>query len=384
MKHRMMSLSLCVALTACAAAPLAPTPEHLFADARFAPPSQRIDPGEVFALSPAMREYAAKDMAPLLRMRGMQQGLVDALYTRGKLKLEYDSALTRNATQAFDARAGNCLSLVIMTAAFARHLGMPVRYQSVLIDPTWSREGDLYFASSHVNLSLAKRPTEARVGFDASHLLTIDFLPPEDVQGHRTRDVSEQTIIAMYMNNRAAESLARGRLDDAYGWAREALVQAPDFLRSANTLAVIYLRHGNLPEAEQALAHVLAREPRNAQALSNLTRVLQAQGRSEDAAGVAKQLAQLELHPPFYFYNLGRAALEAGDSKNASAWFAREIERDAYHHEFHFWRAVALFDLGQFEAAAQHMAKAQEYSPTRVFSERYAAKLERLRSIGTE
>ena len=377
---RWITLTLCIVLGACAGAPPAPRPQHLFVDGLFASPTRPIDASEVFALSPAMREYAAKDMAPLLRMRGMQQGLVDALYTRGKLKLEYDSALTRNATQAFDARAGNCLSLVIMTAAFAKHLGMPVRYQSVLIDPTWSREGDLYFASSHVNLSLAKRPTEARVGFDTSHLLTIDFLPPEDVQGHRTRDVSEQTIVAMYMNNRAAESLARGRLDDAYGWAREALIQAPDFLRSANTLAVIYLRHGNLPEAEQALTHVLAREPRNAQALSNLTRVLQAQGRSEDAAHVAKQLAQLELHPPFYFYNLGRAALEAGDSRNASEWFAREIERDAYHHEFHFWRAVALFDLGQFEAAVQHMAKAKQYSPTRVLSERYTAKLEHLRA----
>lgn len=375
-----MCLALSIVLCACAAAPLSPRPDHLLADALFAAPSQRIHADDVFALSDSMRSYAAKDMAPLLRMRGMQQGLVDALYTRGQLKLEYDSAVTRNAAQAFDARAGNCLSLVIMTAAFAKHLGMPVRYQSVLIDPTWSREGDLYFASSHVNLSLAKRATEARVGFDSSHLLTIDFLPPEDVRGHRTRDVSERTIIAMYMNNRAAESLARGQLDDAYWWAREALSQAPDFLRSANTLAVIYLRHGDLSQAERALAHVLHSEPDNAQALSNLTRVLQAQGRAQDAARIATQLAKLEKNPPFYFYNLGRAALEAGDSKNASELFALELERDAYHHEFHFWRAVALFDLGQFEAAAQHMAKARETSPTRKLGERYAAKLEHLRA----
>ena len=377
---RWITLTLCIVLGACAGAPLAPRPQHLLADGLFAAPARPIDAAEVFALSPAMRDYAAQDMAPLLRMRGMQQGLVDALYTRGQLKLEYDAALTRNAAQAFDARAGNCLSLVIMTAAFAKHLGMPVRYQSVLVDPTWSREGDLYLASSHVNLSLAKRPSETRVGFDASHLLTIDFLPPEDVRGHRTRDVSEPTIVAMYMNNRAAESLARGRVDDAYWWAREAISQAPDLLRSVNTLAVTYLRHGNLPEAQQALEHVLEREPRNLQALSNLTHVLQAQGRLQDAQRVAAQLAQLEPDAPFHFYNLGRAALDAGDLQRASDWFAREIERDAYHHEFHFWRAVALYGLGQFEPAARHMAKAQEYSPTRGLSERYAAKLERLRA----
>jgi Tfp pilus assembly protein PilF len=378
MKH-WTSLALCMVLGACASAPPAPSPDHLLADELFAAPSQRIDAGAVFAMSTAMRDYAVQ-MAPLLRSRGMQQGLVDALYTRGQLKLEYDAALTRNAAQAFDARAGNCLSLVIMTAAFAKHLGMPVRYQSVLIDPTWSRERDLYFASSHVNLSLAKRPGEARVGFDASHLLTIDFLPPQDVRGHRTRDVSEQTIVAMYMNNRAAEALARGQLDDAYWWAREAIAQAPDFLRSVNTLGVTYLRHGSLPQAQQALEHVLAREPNNAQALSNLTHVLQARGRPQDAARIAARLAQIEPYPPFHFYNLGRAALDAGDARSASDWFAREIERDAYHHEFHFWRAVALFGLGQIESSARHMLLAREYSPTRTLNERYAAKLERLRA----
>ncbi len=382
MKH-WISLGLCIVLAACASAPPPPRPSHLLADELFAPPSLTIDANEVFALSDAMRNYVAR-MAPLLRLRGMQQGLVDALYKQGELKLDYDAALTRNAAQAFDARAGNCLSLVIMTAAFAKHLGMPVRYQSVLIEPTWSREGDLYFASNHVNLSLAKRPSDARVGFDASHLLTIDFLPPEDVRGHRTREISENTVIAMFMNNRAAEALARGQLDDAYAWARAAVGQAPEYLRSVNTLAVIYLRRGLPQHAERALAHVLSAEPHNAQALSNLNHALLALGRTLDAARVAQQLASIEPNPPFHFYQLGRAALDAGDLQRASDLFAREIERDAYQHEFHFWRAVALFGLGRFDTAARHIALAQEYSPTRVLSERYAAKLERLRAVRTE
>ena len=51
--------------------------------------------------------------------------------------------MTRNAAEAFDARSGNCLSLVIMTAAFAKELGLPVRYQNVFVDEAWSRSGDL-------------------------------------------------------------------------------------------------------------------------------------------------------------------------------------------------------------------------------------------------
>ena len=375
-----MSLALCATLAACANVAPVPRPDHLLADELFTAPTQSIRADDVFALSDAMRDYAGREMHALLRQRGQQQGLVDALYSKGQLKLEYDAALTRNAAQAFEARAGNCLSLVIMTAAFAKHLGMPVRYQSILIDDTWSREGDLYLASSHVNISLAKRAVDARVGFDASHLLTIDFLPPDEVRGHRTRDVSETTIVAMYMNNRAVESLTRGQLDDAYAWARAAVLQDPGFLRAFNTLAVIYLRHGNLAHAERALQHVLGSEPANTQALSNLVRVLQAQGRGDDAALVSGRLARIEPFAPFYFYNLGRAAMRAGDYLRASELFSKEVDRAAYHHEFHFWLALAQFGLGDFDQANRHMALAKEYSPTRVLQDRYAEKLEHLRS----
>ena len=41
----------------------------------------------------------------------------------------------------------------------------------------------------------------------------------------RAMAVGEDTILAMYMNNRAAEALVRGRVDDAYWLAREAIRQ---------------------------------------------------------------------------------------------------------------------------------------------------------------
>jgi hypothetical protein len=42
--------------------------------------------------------------------------------------------MTRNAPQTFAARAGNCLSRVIMTAAFAKEIGVPIRHPMVLGD----------------------------------------------------------------------------------------------------------------------------------------------------------------------------------------------------------------------------------------------------------
>src|SRR5206468_1162084 len=167
------------------------------------------------------------------------------------------------------------------------------------------------------------------------------FLPADEARRLRTRAITEATIIAMYMNNRSADALVQGRLDDAYAWARAAIAQSPTFLSAYNTLGVIYLRHGNLLEAERVLAEVLAREPDNTPALSNLALVLDKQGRIADAVLLQRRLAQIEPYPPFHFFDLGMAAMQAGDFKAARELFAKEVARAAYYHEFHFWLAVA-------------------------------------------
>jgi len=115
-------------LAACASAPLPPPVESLFKDGAFGPASERIGASDLFAMSPEMKQYMTTTIAPVAKAKGAQQGLFEALYSRGQLKLEYDSAKTRNAAQAFAARSGNCLSLVIMTAAFAKEMGLPVTY----------------------------------------------------------------------------------------------------------------------------------------------------------------------------------------------------------------------------------------------------------------
>ena len=48
--------------------------------------------------------------------------------------------MTRSAAEAFDLRAGNCLSRVIMTGALAKELGLPVYYQRVHSEETWTRD----------------------------------------------------------------------------------------------------------------------------------------------------------------------------------------------------------------------------------------------------
>jgi Tfp pilus assembly protein PilF len=370
-------------LQGCATTP-APAPKAdnaYFHDELFAPAAERIEAADVFAMTPEMKRYLKREIGRQLEDKGWHRGLVDALYRDGQLKLQYDAEMTRTAAQAFEARSGNCLSLVIMTAAFARELGLQVHFKRVFSDEAWSRVGGLQVASTHVNVTLVSTKHDVRIIAREREWdqLTIDFMPAARGRFWRGYPVTEATVVAMFMNNRAAESIAQGRLDDAYWWARAAIVQDPGFIASYNTLAVVYHRKGRLPDAERVLAHVLQREADNTFALSNQVLVLEGLGRSAEAQALAARLAKIEPYPPFYFYDRGREAMQAGDFKAARDLFTREIQRDAEYHEFHFWLAAAHFALGETEPARRHMEMAMKNSTTRGDRDLYAAKLDRIK-----
>jgi hypothetical protein len=220
------SLLFLILLSGCAAPPAhrAVPATALFADAAFQPPAQPVHADDLFSLSPAMRAYLrSAPFASLLRSRGAAEGLVDALYRKGALQIRYDATSTRTAAQTFDARAGNCLSLVVMTAAFARELGLQVRLQSVGVDDSWSRANGLYLVSTHINLAIGPPPKE-RLGMASSApMLVVDFVPQQDAGKFDTLPLDDEDVAAMFLNNRAAEALVAGRIDDAYWWARAAI-----------------------------------------------------------------------------------------------------------------------------------------------------------------
>ena len=365
-------------LGGCATAPQPVLLPQLFDDAAFAAPAHKIDAAEVFALSPAMRHYLEVEIAPQTRVLGRQRGLVNALQSKAQLRLDFDTDVTRTAAEAFDARAGNCLSLVVMTAALARHLELPVHYQALVGQETWSRSGDLSLVNGHVNITVDKRLIDRVAGVDPDSQVRLEFGPIPAGRGASLQQVSEATILAMFMNNRAAEALVRGEINDAYAYARDAVLQDPGYPSSYNTLGVVYQRRGLATHAERAYRHALVRDAGHAPALSNLARLLDGQGRNAEAAPLRQRLARLEAEPPFRHFDLGRAAAQAGDFRAAREHLLREMRRDPDYHEFHFWLAVALYGLGEVDQARTHLSTAMKNSTTRREQALYASKLQRL------
>lgn len=380
--RRCIALLFTVLLAACAT-PTPPANTSLFEDRLFAPPSERISVDDIFALTPEMKEFVHKRVTHEARFSTTNRALYSALYPKGELRIDYDASVTRNARQTYEAKSGNCLSLAIMTAALAKELDLTVQYQHVLVDDIWSRQDDLYFASGHVNLVLGKKNRAYHSANDPLDAIVIDFLPQADASMLPTHTIEEKTIVAMYMNNRAAESMLAKHVDDAYWWAREAVLQDPSFVTAYNTLGVVYLRHGNAPAAQRVFAYALEREPRNTVAIFNLVQTLKELGQTAEADKWNARLHALQPDQPYHFFNLGRIAMNKGDFKTARALFQKEVDHDPYNHEFQFWLAAACARLGDLQNANKHLKLAMEYSTTRNSRDLYAAKLDRLKAILT-
>jgi len=379
----LLSLSL---LAGCASVqPLPEPPPPVFADARFAPPSEPVRTDTLFDLSPAMHAYLnSARFSSILRERGERHGLVEALYRKTDLQLEYESSKTRTAAETYTARTGNCLSLVIMTAAFAKALGMPVQFQNIDAQNTWSREAGLFLASSHVNILLGERRKPNVHSPDTEMQLLVDFIPSEAAARLRAHVIDEQDIVAYYANNRAAEMLVRGRIDDAYWWARAAVQARPQMVTALNTLGVVYQRHGDLVMAEQTYRAALARETESVVVMRNLHPVLVELGKRDEALALATRINSIEPVPPYHYFDQGMLALQGGEPKKAKSLFEREIRRAPYNDEFRFWLGIAHARMGEVRDAREQLALAVEHSTRREMREQYSAKLAYLRQISLD
>ena len=211
------------------------------------PATEPIDPADVFKLTPEMQAYLDEhDLLPMARSEGHAPGAhrraLQPQQAAARIRRRRRRATRR---EAFEARQGNCLSLVIMTGAFAKAMGLTVTFQQVTTDEMWSR------TRRHVlherprqpaaRASLRRRRRAATTASSSTRSTSCRRRRPAarapDPGEHRAGDVHEQP------RRRGAGAPARSTTPTGARARRSRL--DPKFLSAYNTLGVIYLRHGD-------------------------------------------------------------------------------------------------------------------------------------------
>lgn len=276
--------------------------------------------------------------------------LQDLLYGEDHLNIQYSDAKTHTAVEIFHAREGNCLSVMNLYVAMARYVGLDANFQTVEVQPSWDRRGDLLVVSQHIN---------ATGRLSSREYYVVDFTPEIALQSMTESIVSDAVARSLYFNNLGVEAMVAGNTAQAVGYIKNALFIDPANSFAWNNLGTAYRRLGNEELAEFSYHFSFNLDKTNATAINNLVKLFRAQGDEERARQYASVIDRFNQRNPYFQYAQGRRAYERGNYESARSHFRRAIRLKPYEPSFHTGLAMAYVQLGELNRARDAREEAE-------------------------
>lgn len=384
MRQLLWLASMMMLLQGCASAPTTRSVDNIeqyFLDSQFKPVALPVLPAQLFALSPQTIQVLqqAYQSSQTSRTAIMPHRWLANYISASQGGFSYQDNITRIPQQTFDDRAGNCMSLVLLTAAMADALGVAVEFQQIAVPPVWDKQGQFYLINGHINLRLLPQATEDTV-LVASQEIQVDFLPERTMRSYGKTRIDKITVMAMFYNNIAAESLVAGDYDLAYQYSKQSLRLRADFTPALNTLAILYRYKGLDDAAETLYKLALSLNEDDMNALYNYALLLESQQRLAEWAKLHKILELARIGNPYYYYDMGQQAYIEHEYQRALTWYKRAVEKADYRHEFYFGLSRVYWVTGDTRNARKNLEKALSLSTDAANQGRYQAKLQAMQS----
>jgi tetratricopeptide (TPR) repeat protein len=316
-------------------------------------PEIQVADVDVLAVSPAMEEFLGRYVLPYPISLTRIQLLASSVSGIGVLGFDYDETLTLTATEAFDARAGNCIGFANMMIALARRAGLKANYQEVIRHPVWSMDEKTMLLIKHVNVVIEGKH------FD----YVMDVSGIKIHQNEQRRIVGDSYAKALYMNNLGAEALLVNDLPTAYAYITMAIETEPMLVDSWVNLGVVFGRNDQLDDAKTVLETALDINGSQFSAMSNLYEVYLEQGDFEAAQNLQVKVEKYRLNNPYYLLHLSDQALELNQLDESMNLLHRAIKKKEDDHMLHFALAKTQYLSGEKTAAQNSLKRARELAP---------------------
>lgn len=292
------------------------------------------------ALDDTMLAYLDQHIPPGTQGWDLVNRLQELLFSPDYLAIQYDDTANFTARQTFAERRANCLSLVNLYIALARHYGLSVNYQTVQVRPIWNRRGELVVVSEHINAI-------GRVGPSGRYIL--DFTPEVRLQRQTDQLISDEQALALFYNNLAVDHLVQEQLEEALQYFRYALTVDPELAMAWNNLGSVWSRLDRDDLAEYSYLKAAWLDRTSASAYNNLVRFYSQQGDTEKAARYRRAVDSYNQRNPYYHYMLGNLAYEDAEYDKARQHFERAIQRYDLEPDFYLALGVTYRELGDEE-----------------------------------
>ena len=332
---------------------------------------------EIFALSDEMKSVVRNQFISERSKHRKAMKLIRHIFDSGNVGLAYQSNANLTASQAYQSKTANCMSLTIMAYSLAKEAGLNIVFQDVDVPEYWVRNGQYNLLTGHVNLLIpGVRSSEPNVSvvWGGSNI-EIDFDPFIKKKKFPKKQIDINTVVAMFYNNKGAQALIAKRYDAAYRYFSEAVKIAPLYAAGWGNLGILYRFTHQNELAEQTYRHAISLDGRSLNTLTNLSILLMAEQRFDEARRIDSDILKQRIKNPYYHALLADEAFYAGNFESAIRHYQRAIKIDDDIHEFHYGLAKIYNALGHKDSARIAMKKAIRVNRFPDIERQYLAKL---------
>ena len=333
----------------------------------------------IFALDDDMKVMVAEKLINERDNRKKAKKLLKHFFNSEQVSLAYNAGANVIASQAYQNKEANCLSLTIMAYAIAKAADLDVVFQSVKVPEYWVRNGKMNMLTGHVNLRVMERRSPNKVVFFDRGIAEIDFDPYVVKKLFPKKDISKNTIIAMFYNNKGANAMVEGDYITAYAYLRAATEIDPEFSSAWGNLGILYRFNGYEQQAIDTYQYAININRDNLTAMANLSMLLHVNGEYEQAKSLDNFIMRQRANNPYYYALLADEKFYLGAYNEAIHHYRKAIKLNKNIHEFYFGLAKVYYMLDDIEKAQSYMKKAIAKNRIKQLDKQYVAKLDVLR-----
>jgi Flp pilus assembly protein TadD len=312
-----------------------------------------IENVDVLAVSPAMIEFMDTHV-PKNATRGEKAWTLSHVtidpYILG---FRYEPDLTLPANEAFDRRAGNCLSFAHLLVSMARHLGLKAHYQQVHIRPEWNSESNTLLLSMHVNVVVETGTGEYVIDISGRKTKELDFV---------TR-LNHSEARAQHFNNLGVDALLEEDLGEAYSYFRQAIRTDSGLSYLWSNLGVVFNRNGQTSDAIWAYEAAMQKDRFNDTASNNLLVIHEREGNLEAAQALEREVERHQRKNPYHLLARSQQAIDEGRYEDSIRLLNRAIKLKNSEYRLHAQLARSYYLAGDRVAARNSYDQALALAP---------------------
>ena len=366
-------------LSGCQSTALYINPDAHFLDQHF-PGFEKIaleTEADVFEIGDEAKLFVDQSLTRADLSKNRIEALANSIFFHSEMNLLYSGSANTTASQTFENKAANCLSLVIMAYGMADHANINVKFQQVDIPELWVRRDGNKLLNRHVNLRLYQTDKRNIVMYHVNSY-QLDFDRRAQSMRLPVKEITKQNVLARFYNNKGADALIKGKSLKAYAYFRKAIETENTLDGAWTNLGILYKRNKHLKASENAYLQAIAINSSNLAALENLSFIYKLTQREQQAKIITAKIHKQRLSNAFYHYMLGNTAYQRQQWKQAIKHYKQAIRLNKRQNNFYFSIAKSYSQLGDVESSKRYIKLAKRYSYDDAQQLFYQSKIDKL------